>query len=984
MLTKQIEAIVEKEQDIIPLLKTLTPTQKRELVPFLKKLKEKIFERYEIKEKTKWGISYSSKPVHSEAKRDLVDKACYVCFNKTDAKKIFFNVSQLSIKDDYLENIIPWYTPKWFGDLINDDMPWALTYEKIMDLHKRDLLEPSQELIIARLPNAIVESAWKNNVNKSIYKPEVLLAHKETLDQHIWLLFEEVSGINNYYQYLNIENYSGGNDIWIDTIVNFTESKKLDRKKILIATLYTSTKGFNKTLSGWFFDLLLKLNPSSDEVLSLQDEFFAALNSPHSKVVNTVLKYFKTVASHKKFKHKVFIENASILLNSETKSVVTSTLMILDKIAKANQSSHISVCKKAAEGLINVDEKIQVRAAKIIEKYGDKKDEELVTEISLYTDGLLHNSKAILKDYLLEDNQLEDYVEATEKIEISNVLAEDNKITTYKTIDELIFFVSQAIDNNEVYHIDLLLSYLPKLNLLLNETNVAKLEPIFKRSLDLALSYDWNSRIGNLEHEAAYYINDIAEILMKRFPVALASFKKTKRAKIQKLKADRFYSSHHKENLKAIEQQSIPDYIYQIHRRLFLKSKSFIQKNIALDLLSTPTHSPCWIDPIILIDRINTHEEHNEPISLYDFQIAISRLPFNTTTNNIENHIDSISDNDIKQVLKYHFNFAKLEDNKLTQPELWLQSVLIKNDKHELEYFQNKLSTNLKKELGTYTWDCKLRDHFYMQYDWSLKKEVKKKMTKKELKLYDFDTNKKEPESLLDNLKGIFKFSKNTVKIKSMYNFMYFKNQKYYTTIQPHDDIKFLYLSPNNPSMFLSQVVHYNLKESTFFDETSKKNMINLLKGLYNIWSRSDYTESTYLFLATGLLCSDKVARELAAEVWIKANYEETINNSLLGGIIGKLEAGEYAPLKRFTDLLTSNLFNISKKHNKSLFKLLSSAVKEMNDTPIRGSKKLLEILLELKHTSKYTIDNFTKEKLTKWQSVKSIQPIIKKLTDTK
>ncbi|MBU2927699.1 DUF6493 family protein [Winogradskyella psychrotolerans] len=985
MLSQQIEAIVKKEGDIIPLLKTLTPTQKRELVPFLKTLRTKIFERYDIHDKTKWGVSYSSKPVHSQAKMDIVDKACYVCFNKTDTKKAFFQVSRLSISNDYLENIIPWYKPKWFGDLINEEMPWDLTYEKLMDLAQKELFEPSQALILARLPNAIVESSWKNNVNKSIYKPEVLLKHKTTLDQHIWFLFEEASGINNYYNYLHLDNYKGGNDIWIDTFVNLTATEKLDRSKVLTATLHTSTKGFNKTLSGWFAELLLKLNPTLEEILSLQHAFFAALNSPHSKVANSVLKYFKVAATHKNFKHTVFIENASILLNSETKSVVTSTLMILDKIAKTHKTLQNPVCLKATEALINVDEKIQIRAAKIIEKYGKPKNDELVDEISMYADNLLHNSKDLLKDYLVAETEQNGYIEEPETIELTNVLADNNKIETYNTLDELIFFVSQAIDNNEVYHIDLLLSYLPKLNVLLNKTNIEKLEPIFKRALDLSLSYDWNSQIGNLEHEAAYYINDFSEILIKRFPIELASFKKKKQSKIQKLKDDKFYSSHHKENLKPIEQQSIPDYIYQIHHALFIQSKSFIQKNATLDLLSKPTHAPCWIDPTTLIQRIVAYEKQSETIILYDFQIAISRLPFNYNPENISNQIELITDFELRQVLKYHFNFIKLEDVKLTQPELWLQSVLIKNNKHELDYFQNKLSTNLRKEIGNYTWDCKLRDHYYLEYDYPSQKQIRKKTIKKELKLHDFHVHKKGPESLLDNLKGIFKFNKNTVKIKSIYGFMYFKKQKYYTTIQPHDDIKFLYLSPNNPSMLLSQVVHYNLKESTFWDESSKKNMINLLKGLYNIWNRPDYNEGAYLFLATGLLYSDKISRELAAEIWIKANYETTLDNNLLGSFIGRLEAGEYAPLKRFTDLLTNNLFNISKTHNDFLFQLLSSAVKEMNDIPIRGSKKLLEILLELKHSSNAAkLEDSTKEKLLKWQNVASVKPVIKKILDIK
>ncbi|WP_299887145.1 DUF6493 family protein [uncultured Lacinutrix sp.] len=978
MLEIELESIVYKERDIIPFLKKLIPKEKRDLVPFLKKLEKTIFERYEVTEKTKWGTSYTTKPKHSETKRDLVQKACYVCFNKTDAKKIFFNVSQLSVSDDYLENIIPWYTPKWYGDLINEQMPWELNYEKMMSLYKKELLEPSHELILARLPNAIVESKWENNRNRSFYKPEILYKYKETLDKHIWFLFEEESGINSYYNYLHLENYKGGNDIWIDTITNLVYENKLDRKRVLIATIYSSTKGFNKTLSGWFFDLLIKLNPSQDEVLNLQDEFFAALNSLHSKIINTVLKYFKLVANHKKFKHKVFVENASILLNSETKSVVNSTLMILDKIAKTHKNSGVSVCEKAAEALINVDEKIQLRAAKIIEKYGDSKKQELFDVVNLYADSLLHSSREVLKEYIETSDEIEEEIYAVDE---AKILSKETELLKLVSLDDLIFFVSQSIDNNEVYHIDLLLSYLPKLYPLLNKDNVTKLEPIFKRSFELSMNFDWKSQIGNLESEAAYYINDFAEILIKKYPSELESFKKTKSQKIKKFKEDRYYSSHYKERLKQIENQPIPDYIYQIHHFLFIKSKSLIKKGLTLDLLSTPTHAPCWIEPNTLIDRIISYEKSNEEINLYDFQIAIGRLPINEYSSYIIENINKIKDKEIKKVLKYHFNQLKIQDVNISRPELWLQSVLSRNVSVEIKYFQEYLVNPLIKEMGTYKWDCRMRDHFYKEYDYAAGKHIQKKMIRKELNFKDFNIDKRESESIVSNIIGVFNKKKKKIKVSSIYDYMYFKKQKYYTTIRPHDDVKFLFLSPNNPSMFLSHVIHNNLKESTFFDETSKKNMVNLLKGLYEVWYREDFKESTYLFLATGFLCSHKVGRELSSEIWIKANSENKINNLLLGKILGELELGEYAPIKRFTDLLTANLFNVSKKHNEALLSLLDNMIANMGNSPIRGVNKLLEIFLELKLTfPQIEISQSSKERLINWKQTNTLKTLINKI----
>ena len=124
-----------------------------------------------------------------------------------DAKKAF--LSHQCISDDYIENIIPWYVPKWFGDIINNEMPWGLTYEKTMRLYKDGLIEPSHELIINKLPNAIVEHKQVNKKHTSFYKPEILTRHKETLDEHIWFLFEEESSINSYSLVKGLISISG-------------------------------------------------------------------------------------------------------------------------------------------------------------------------------------------------------------------------------------------------------------------------------------------------------------------------------------------------------------------------------------------------------------------------------------------------------------------------------------------------------------------------------------------------------------------------------------------------------------------------------------------------------------------------------------------------------------------------------------------------------------------------------------------------------
>lgn len=62
-----------------------------------------------------------------------------------------------------------------------------------MNYMEKDLLRPSRELIAKTLPAVIFEN---DKANKWVYKPEALVKRKITLEEHIWILFDEPSSIH--------------------------------------------------------------------------------------------------------------------------------------------------------------------------------------------------------------------------------------------------------------------------------------------------------------------------------------------------------------------------------------------------------------------------------------------------------------------------------------------------------------------------------------------------------------------------------------------------------------------------------------------------------------------------------------------------------------------------------------------------------------------------------------------------------------------
>jgi hypothetical protein len=129
------------------------------------------------------------------------------------------------------------------------------------------------------------------------------------------------------------------------------------------------------------------------------------------------------------------------------------------------------------------------------------------------------------------------------------------------------------------------------------------------------------------------------------------------------------------------------------------------------------------------------------------------------------------------------------------------------------------------------------------------------------------------------------------------------------------------------------------------------------------------------------MLSADKTVLNIAGELWLKAVSENNINSGEIGTIIGIHERIEFAPLKRFTDLVMQNLFRVSTLHNNELQILIEHILVQLPDEPNRNLKKLLEIYQELLMTNQSTIKlSQVTDRLKVWQTNPGLQKLSSKL----
>jgi len=964
-MTEQLSLILadKKLDELIPFLKALDVAEKKQLVPAIKKL----FKEYTAIV-ARGNNSYGSRGT-AEQQRMLI-AAAFVCCDKTEYQKHFY--ATWIMEEQLLKKILDWYCPDWFGDFVNklgdeEFIYHAVNYDLIIYLFERGIVQPGKKLIAKILPQQIFE--FKDN--KWIFVPGNILKNAVTLKEHIWYLFEEESNIHYSNRWLNFDTKEKTG--WIELFTTFTAEGRIDRGKLLEETLLASNRNFNKVLSGWFSELFISLDPAETEIISLQKNLFSVLSSPHSKVVNTVLQSLKKIIADKSFDATAFLHSTPALLTSDTKSVVVATLSILEKLAKKNTALRLPVCNAVLQVFIHNNEELQVRAAKIITTHQNSQDLSFTEALQPYYATLLSSAKKLLEGFYTVATETAGeapYMSAPHYIE--ERLAE---IELPQNIDDLIFLTSQAFDNNQSWHIDILPAALIKWQHHLKGEHIAKLEPALQRALKITKA-GVNSSQGSLDHMLAIFFIDVCIHLCRQFPenslqlqTMFGKYDQVSAQSISRWMAideDRFYMTDWDNHYH--------DPYFTIHKQLLLTTLRKLKEKDDLPLLSTPTHEPAWIVPGILVKRLIEYQ--GKGLFNIDFQVAVSRCLLKDTDTAI-----ALAEKELKGEHKNLLLFLLGKDKEPKAPfvntAVWMCcSLALKEKKTYYPAFQNFsfYRKPFESYTGQFAWKSIEEEYEIDRYDYQEKKTFKEKRKRKIITIDINRSNSTESAGLKKFFSSVFQKQKEEQVL--VYDYLTIKAQ--WLAIE-NDIRRILLLTPNNPEAFLAEIIQRTLKYPDFFSEGDKRTVIACLQLLSEIWD--DYGEMAYLFLATCMMASDKTVVNIAGETWLKAVSTGKMNNALLGKIIGRHESIEFAPVKRFTDMFSQSLFRVSALHDKNLKQLIESILIELPGTPIKNLKKLLEIYMELIQADKTIIHNRELAgKLNVWIQHSTLQKIIKNI----
>ncbi|MBO9730866.1 MAG: hypothetical protein J7623_19660 [Chitinophaga sp.] len=910
-----LQQILEKEhdQEIVPFLRQLSPTERKALVPTIKQQAGYYGEVIQIRQNV-----FRSRM--TEAQWNILAAAAFVCYDKAAIQHTSF-VSRL-IGSRLLDEIAPWYMAPWFDALMaelaeKDSLPHHLSYERIMEMATQQWLTLTAPMVVTCLTRAIFPGEKNSRLDSTI-----LSKYPVTLSEHIWYLFEYPSNIYFSDRWVHVTESVNGEEEpnWRGLFKRLAANGSLDRMRLLESCLKAANRNFNKLLVGWMMDLLVSLKPTPSELMTLQPLLFQVLDSPQSKAVGTSLNLLKTLLPAPSFDYNALVGYVPHLAATGKKAIVASTIQMMDKLCKKYPAAVSNICQGLCQVFVVKEEDIQTKTAKLIVQYAADTDVALKEQLLLFKDSMLSGTQQVLQPFF-NGAAAADTLPAQEQIPLLPLIGPHNQIPEVTDPGELVFLASQAFEGHESYHIDQLPAVLIALQHCITTDILLQLDPAFQRAF--AILKQLPSAAGYFDQMLAVFFLNYGKNMADARPDYAEQLNIIKHAKHWwRNRADipclGQWKSHFQE----------PG-IFHLYKKLLVFAGEKLTKQDALPLLSTPSHTPAWLDPVILAQRLQLYVAAEAIPDELDLQVAIARCSLEDASA-AKSLVATMLAGEYQRLLEFLLYADAPPQGPFTIPSAWMQAGITKTPLVAYEAFADFSYNRLPLVLmnGHYPWKALRRPYeAYGEYN-------------REKKAYDRYWSEETvieisfPETNGQLLKGPAPLIQEYLNAVGQHMFI------------PAPDIKrLLLLTPNNPAVLLARVAKTCHTYSLRYEVAETSMVLGAIQTIHEL--ETPPNEITCLFVACCMLQSDKTVRAYAAAYW-SHRVPHQINNTELGHIIGQLESIEWAPVKRYCDLVAGSMLQVSAQHNEALEAMLTAILACFGPTPVKDLKKLLEIYSEV------------------------------------
>ena len=690
--------------------------------------------------------------------------------------------------------------------LMYKDNPLKMSFQILWSAYKAGYIALNEEIFIHKMYGF---NCWFKSED---HLTEYLLKYPETV-----VLFPSVPAY--------IQDTIFATEEWKEIYHTLNEKGYFTNKNLILhAFIEALLNPWKKNVLDMYCRWIEALEPSPQELLANQHTLFALLSSDKTSVINFALKLIKQIANEKDFDFQAFADNFALCF--ATQKIAKSQLIGLDILAKHYKKQppvNIDYREQLAVLFTVPDVKLQEKVASLLTTYfGGEGLTEVIAPYSDYLKGKAQDLLATLSPS--ESSDLSDSSDGSAPSENSHA---PQIAPAPHTWDDLLFLIGDCLRERSPLVLDLFFEGLNQLQ--------AQIPTDFSQQIS-----PYQKQLGNQ-------------------PFEFTTYRKCMRWVIDVWEGKASLS----DDIFGGKLYNPTPFLREKTKRLLLKLK---QGN-TLPFVSTPTHTPFYIDPQVYLERIAQYEKAGKTPMWEDVVVGLNRLLPSEITEAQKQLALSLT-GEYAPALQYYFEVSNAIAVTDATRVLWGQVLRLKDIDGVFPELEIPQKPNLQG----------LVRPFYLKY------EVKP-----------------------TKIKGL---ERNKIILEDDWD-------KKYSTYSLYNDLGANYYNVSPMSKATDEDIDYQLSlNPRYIDGWLCKYLLTYAQGMEG----ESLTEATrvmsllleyhlpiyhggWLMVATCLLAERKNLRDLTTEyILLSLQRGETL--TYLAEAIGTLLAHKYAPIARFVEFL--------------------------------------------------------------------------------
>ncbi len=269
--------------------------------------------------------------------------------------------------DEYAFEILadrrPDWTQQWMESLLGESYFW----------HNWRLMRRLIEAGLATKPDTpryyLAMISGINRRMADVNLVEELERVPDLLQHDVWKLFEYDGDGEN-----SLANTERTDRSWIAAFLKLIEKGKLPRAKMLESTVEALERDFNHYRARWFLDFFDRLEPTEKELRQYSQRILGLLGASAPNVASWALGRVESIASSGSFETATLCHAMEPMLRARAKTNVITALKLLQSHATAHSKSSGAVATTVALALAHESPDVQKATLKVLEAISSPDD----------------------------------------------------------------------------------------------------------------------------------------------------------------------------------------------------------------------------------------------------------------------------------------------------------------------------------------------------------------------------------------------------------------------------------------------------------------------------------------------------------------------------------------------------------------------------------------------------------------------------------